>query len=624
MPGPGRTVTRAVAYGVAAVGVFVGTLMALPEPSAPGRGAADELPEGSFAVIGATVFDGEAFRADHDVWVEDGRIRAVGASLEIPDDVARVDGSGRSLVPGLIDAHVHTFGTTLNDAVRFGVTTVLDQFTDPALAASKRAARETLERGDEADLFTAGMLATADGGHGTQFGIPVEPVSGPADAAAWVAARKAEGSDWIKIVYEDGSPFMDIPSLDPATIGSLIAAAHAEGLLAVVHVSKLAHALEAVDLGADGLVHVWGDTVVDDAQAARIAEAGVFVVPTLSIVTAMSGDGIDPELLREADGAAASRMQRETLANRFPDLPDEARPAARGETAIANVRRLRAAGVRLLAGTDAPNPGTGSGISQHGELRLLVRAGLSSAEALAAATATPAAIFGLEDRGRIEAGRIGDLVLVDGDLQSDVSASTRLVAVWKDGYPVARRIDEEVARSIGEEATAALEAPDATLLSDFEEGVGASFGVGWQVTTDRVQGGTSTAELSASQGALRVEGEIVAGDSPFTFPWAGAIYFPGPVPMQPVDFSGREVLRFRARGDGRGYLVMLFSGGASPTVPPSVPFTAPADWAHVEIPLARFPTATPGRIGGLAFVATALPGAPAGAFAFELDDVEIR
>ena len=622
MNGSEKTVRRTLAYGAAVVAVFVGTLMALPEPAArrgaAAQGADDALPEETFAVVGATVFDGETFRADHDVWVEAGRIRAVGAALEIPAGVARVDGSGRTLVPGLIDAHVHTFGTTLNDAIRFGVTSVLDQFTDPALAASKRPARETLARGDEADLFTAGMLATAAGGHGTQFGIAVEPVKGPGDAAAWVRARKAEGSDWIKIVYEDGSPYMDIPSLDPQTIGALIAAAHAEGLLAVVHVSKLAHALEAVDLGADGLVHVWGDAVADEAQVARIAAAGVFVVPTLSVVTAMSGDGIDVGLPDEARRAAMSRMQRETLANRFPDLPDEVRPAARGETAIANVRRLHAAGVRLLAGTDAPNPGTGSGVSQHGELQLLVRAGLSGAEALAAATSTPADIFGLADRGRIEAGRIADLVLVDGALESDVAASARLVAVWKDGYRVERSIDRET--------SAAPAAPESTLISDFDEGIGASFGAGWVVTTDQVQGGTSSAALSASRGALRVEGEVVASGSAFTFPWAGAIYFPGPAPMQPVDFSGREVLRFRTRGDGRGYVVMLFSGSAAATVPPSVPFTAPAGWTEVEIPLARFPTATPGLIGGLAFVATAPPGAPAtaGAFAFELDDVEIR
>ena len=360
---------------------------------------------------------------------------------------------------------------------------------------------------------------------------------------------------------------MDIPALDRATIGALVAAAHAEGLLAVVHVSTLAHALEAVELGADGLVHVWGDEIVAEAQASRIAEAGVFVVPTLSVVTAMSGDGLDRELLEGAGGAPVSRMQREALASRLGEPGDATeRPAARGEAAIESVRRLHAAGVRLLAGTDAPNPGTGSGISLHGELRLLLRAGLSGAEALAAATSTPTDIFGIDDRGRIEPGRIADLVLVDGDLEHDIAASTRIAAIWKDGYRVERGIDEET--------STAPAAPETTLISDFEDGVGANFGAGWLVTTDGLQGGASTATLSASQGALRVEGEVVAGQSAFAFPWSGAIYFPGPQPMQPVDFSGREVLRFRTRGDGRTYLVMLFSGGAAATVPPSVPHRA--------------------------------------------------
>ena len=283
------------------------------------------------------------------------------------------------------------------------------------------------------------------------------------------------------------------------------------------------------------------------------------------------------------------------------------RSARRGEVAIENVRRLHAAGVRLLAGTDAPNAGAASGVSLHGELQLLAHAGLSGAEALAAATSIPATAFGIEDRGRIEAGRIADLVLVDGDLARDVSASTRIVTVWKDGY--------RLERGLADDTSAA--APEITLVSDFEDGIGASFGAGWQVTTDRIRGGSSTANLSALEGALRVEGEVVSGA--FAFPWSGAIYFPGRQPMQPVDFTGREVLRFRTRGDGRTYVVMLFDGSDA-GVPPSVPFTAPAAWTQVEIPLARFPTATPGRIGGLSFVASTLPGT----YAFELDDVEIR
>ena len=617
MTGAERTVARTLTYLAAMLAVFVSVLVALPEPAPPAAAgsAGDAPPEISFAIVGVKAFDGEAFRPEQDVWVEDGRIRRVGRELDLPADLARVDGRGRTLVPGLIDGHVHTFGGTLNDAVRFGVTTVLDQFTDPQLAASKRAARDTLNRGNEADLFSAGMLATAAGGHGTQYGIPVEPLGGPDDAPAWVRARKAEGSDWIKIIHEDGSTFgMDIATLDRDTIAALIATAHDEGLRAVVHVSTREHALEAVELGADGLVHVWGDALIDEAQAARIADAGVFVVPTLSVTASRGSESMAAELLEAAGDAPLSFMQRQTLANRFSGGDGEAASTA-DDVAMENVRRLHGAGVRLIAGTDAPNPGTASGLSMHGELRLLLRAGLSAAEALSAATATGAEAFGIDDRGRIGEGRIADLVLVDGDLESDLSLSTRLVAVWKDGYPVdSSRVDQE-----WQETTAAPSAaPETTLIADFENGVGASFGFGWQVTSDGIQGGSSTARLSAENAALRVEGEVGRG---FAFPWAGAIYFPGAQPMQPVDFSDRETLRFRARGDGRTYIVMLFGADMGATVPPSVAFTASAEWSEVEIPLTRFPTATPSVIGGLAFVAQA---PPLGGFSFELDDVEIQ
>ena len=605
---PGGPASRSVAYVAGAAAAFVAALMVLPEPTPP-EAADGGMPEVSFAIVGATVFDGEAFRPDQDVWVADGRIQDVGEALDLPEELARVDGRGRTLVPGLIDGHVHTFGSTLNDALRFGVTTVLDQFTQPQLAASKRAARTTLARGSEADLFSAGMAATAAGGHGTQFGVPLETLSGPAEAAAWVRSRKAEGSDWIKIIYEDGRVAgVDFTSLDGDTVGALVAAAHAEGLRAVVHVSALEHALEAASLGADGLAHVWRDELVGEMQAARLAEAGLFVVPTLS-VTAGGGSLLQSELLEAAGEALVSPMQRQTLVSRFPGN-DGARAATERDVAIENVRRLHGAGVDLIAGTDAPNPGTAAGLSMHGELRLLLRAGLSNAEALAAATSTPAAIFGLEDRGRIAAGRIADLVLVDGDLEADLLSSIRIVAVWKDGYRVDRGLEAAT--------PAASPAPaGTTLIADFEDGVGAAFGAGWQVTTDAMSGGSSTARLSAAGGALRLEGEVVA-DTPF--PWAGAIYFPGEQPMEPVDFSDRQVLRFRARGDGRTYAVALFGAVAGAGAPPSVRFAAPPEWTEVEIPLERFPAADPGIISGLAFVAEA----PAGAYAFEIDDVEIR
>lgn len=415
---------------LAGLASFAVLLMVLPAPE-PADPPGGPLPETNFAVVDVTVFDGEEFRPHRDVWVEDGRIRAVGQRLALPEGLPRVDGRGHTLLPGLIDAHTHTYGMVLTDALRFGVTTVFDQFTSPSLLASKRPAREQLARGNEADLFSAGNLATVPGGHGTQFGVPVETLTTPGEAPAFVRERKEEGSDWIKIIWEDGGTFgAEIPTLDRATIAAVIEAAHAEELLAVMHVSSLEHGLAALAMGADGLVHVWGDEVISEADAARFAEAGVFVIPTLSVRVAAAGESMGPELLGAIRPEDVSDMQRQTLAQTF------SRPVGTSEASIESVRRLHAAGVRILAGTDAPNPGTGFGISMHGELRLLERAGLSAAEALAAATGNPADAFGVEDRGRLVRGRIADLLLVAGDLEGDLRRSAAIAGVWKDGFPV--------------------------------------------------------------------------------------------------------------------------------------------------------------------------------------------
>ncbi|MYC87845.1 MAG: amidohydrolase family protein, partial [Gemmatimonadales bacterium] len=383
-------------------------------------------------------------------------------------------------------------------------------------------------------------------------------------------------------------------------------AAHAEGLLAVVHVSDLEAALEAVSLGADGLVHTWFDAAISEDGARSFAEAGVFVVPTLSVIMGLFGDSTGLRVLDETDEALVSPMQRQGLSNRF-EMPEG--PGA--GVALENVRRLHAAGVRIVAGTDAPNPGTATGLSMHGELRLLARAGLESHEALAAATSVAADAFAVPERGRIAEGTIADLLLVRGDVEEDLARTADIVTIWKDGYPVVR---ETAAMAMSPEMPPAPEGP---VVVDFEDGLDSGFGFGWQVTTDAMNGGDSTADLAVEEGVLVVHGETRAG---FAFPWAGAIWFLGDQPMQAVDFSGRSVLRFRTRGDGRSYTVMLFGEGAAATVPPTVPFVAGPEWAVVEIPLESFATADPSTIAALAFVAQA----PLGSFTFELDDVEIR
>lgn len=595
---------------------LVGLIFALPqaasEDASAGTPAGEPTPPSDrFAVVGARVFDGERTWPRATVWVEEGRIRAIGAELELPADLPRVDGAGHTLLPGLIDAHVHTWGAARQDALRFGVTTLLDQFTAPDSVVEAR--QDRLDGGAfvRADLFSAGFLATAAAGHGTQFGIDVPTLDGETDVAGWVRARKSEGSDWIKLVIEPGWDEETLATLGPETVRALIAAAHDQGLKAVAHASNLDDALMAVEAGADGLVHVWRDRVPSESELYRLRRAGAFVVPTLVVLEGM----VDPEpSLQAADGSLGPRLsaaQRSGLERRFP-----ARYTPEWTAVLDSVRRLEQAGIPILAGSDAPNPTTAMGFSLHRELQLLVAAGLSPEQALRAATSVAADAFGLEGRGRIDAGTLADLVLVEGDPTADIDATTRLVHIWKRGRILADPLGTGSAPEAEAATEPVAEAPAETLLSDFENGLTTRFGAGWTTTTDRMRGGASEAEATVENGALVIAGELRGGTM---YPWAGAMAFPGPRQMHAVDMSSRSTLTFRVRGDGKTYSAMLFSGDMQ-GIPAAKTFEAPSTWTRVELPLNELHGADLATLRAVAFVATGRPRA----FRFEIDDVEIR
>lgn len=424
-----------LAGALAVVAALAALFVALPEPGEP----RDVALAPAFAIRDVRVFDGERVIARANVVVRDGRIDEVGEHVAIPTGAHVVDGRGRTLLPGLIDSHVHAWGGALQDALNFGVTTVLDMFGDPATLRELKPARESLAPVRHADLFGAGFLATVAGGHGTQFGLNVPTLTGPGDADAWVAARIADGSDFIKLVYEPkgpnglGPPF---PSLDAATMAAVVQAAHTRGKLAVAHISRLGPAREALAAGVDGLVHVQADAPPDATMLALAAERRAFVVPTLAVNAGITGGRTRFELAADPRMAPfLSPEQRETLTAEWPDRVSVFRAGVPAQA----VRALRAAGVEILAGSDAPNLGTAQGASMHEELALLVDAGLTPVEALAAATSHPARRFALPDRGRIVRGARADLLLVDGDPTVDIRATRAIVSIWKNGARIERR-----------------------------------------------------------------------------------------------------------------------------------------------------------------------------------------
>ena len=202
------------------------------------------------AIINVRVFDGTKTIPKAAVVIDNGTITFVGTTPTIPENAKTIDGSGKTLLPGLIDSHAHAHSPlSLRSALVFGVTTELDMFCDLDSIANMRSEVKSAHGSELADLRSSGILVTAPHGHGTEYGVDIPTLQSPADPQSFVDARIAEGSDYIKIVYDDGSAYgFSTPTLDKATLQAVIRAAHARKKLAVVHIGTLRDARDAINV----------------------------------------------------------------------------------------------------------------------------------------------------------------------------------------------------------------------------------------------------------------------------------------------------------------------------------------------------------------------------------------
>jgi imidazolonepropionase-like amidohydrolase len=562
------------------------------------------------------LFDGTRVIPRANVVFDGATIVAAGPDVAIPPGATVIDGTNKTLLPGLIDSHTHTFGPALERALRFGVTTELDMFTSvDALKQWKQeqSARDVTTR---ADIRSAGTLITVKGGHGTEY-IPIPTYTPGTDPQGFVDARIAEGSDYIKLVEETGETYgAKIPTLSRVDLGALITAAHKRRKMAVVHISTLAGARMAIESGADGLVHLFGDHAPDEGFGRFVAAHHVFVVPTLTLVESASGTASGASLVTDARMAPyLSPDEVVNLKSAFPKhgANDDLRNAA------AALRELKAAHVPILAGTDAPNPGTAHGASIHRELELLVQSGLTPVEALTAATSTPAKIFALPDRGRIAKGLRADLVLVNGDPTTDILATRDIVTVWRNGVAVARQPETRTGQNDVE--SLAPEKLASGLISSFDSGAAKTeFGSGWVISTDQFAGGKSTATMSVIEGgaagtagALHVVSEMKEG---FAYPWAGAMAFFGSKPMNPVNLSHVNGLSFYARGD-TDIMVMVFARSLG-RIPAHKVVHAGSDWTPITVSWSDF------GVDGSDAQAVFFGGRGVGTFEFSIDELRLH
>ena len=424
----GRMIVIVLAAAICAVAVR-SHAQASPEPNPVERGVKQATaPHGPFVIRHARIFDGRQVVSADSIFVQNGKIEAVGKNLRVPADTTEIDATGDTVLPGLIDSHTHDWENSPKQALLFGVTTELNMAGIPAIVNKLKEAGTT--DFDSAEMFSAGNVVTPPKGHGTEFGVPVPTLSSASEAQQFVGDRIAEGSDYIKIIYEDGHVcHITFTRLSKEELATAVEAAHKRGKLAIVHISSQDDARDAIAAGADGLAHLFADSPPQADFAEVVHRHHAFVETTLTAIQSSLGTPSGASLI--ADKRLAEYLSPDAQSHLMEHMPFVC--SGKLENAFAAAKQLHAAGVPILAGTDAPAPGSWNGASIHGELELLVRAGLTSSDALAAATSVPASVFHLNDRGRIAPGLRADLLIVRGDPTKDITATRDIVAVWKLG-----------------------------------------------------------------------------------------------------------------------------------------------------------------------------------------------
>ncbi|MEN7342676.1 MAG: amidohydrolase family protein [Pseudomonadota bacterium] len=567
--------------------------------------SSETLDGNSWLIKDATVYDGENWLGVTNIVVKNGVITAIGKDVD-DDTMTVIDASDKVIIPGLIDAHTHTYGPAREDAQRFGVTTMLDMFTAPAMLSQTRADREASGRKQGATLFSAGMLATAAGGHGTQYGIPIDVLSDPSQAEQWVADRVAEGSDFIKLVYIPESN--RINSIDLETAKAVIDAAHRAGLLAVAHIDTQQAASDLLSVGVDGLVHIFADSEVTDAFITEALARNIFVIPTLSVIAVVDGQAPGKMLLE--DERIASALTTAGSASLNTDFGGRI-PGFELQTALSNVRRLADAGVPILAGSDAPNPGTAHGATLHQELMLLSQAGLSNETILHAATGLAATRFPIGQHGLLSVGAPADLLILTEDPRDDLTATRGIETMLRNGYVTSRAVPVINASNIVLPAT----------LADFDNGIEAPDNFIWSETSDSMMGGQSSATLTslaqgadASAGALAVDANVSAD---FAFPWAGA-FFGMTTNNGAASLGSHDTIEFWTRGSAGRYRLMVF-GKEQMGAPPTLEFDVTDAWTKVQLDLTALENLDRGNVTGFAFVTPMR----AGQYTFAIDEIRL-
>ncbi|MCW8093091.1 amidohydrolase family protein [Alteromonas sp. ASW11-130] len=383
-------------------------------------------------IKGGHFFDGtDKPQKNELIVIRDARIQCIGSHCEVPQNSLLIDATGKAILPGLIDLHIHfsapsyesadySFPRMLLDHMknrpevrqnfhRFGITSARS-VGDPTNESI--ALRDKLENSelDGPRLFTAGPVFTAPGGHpaGTIFkgntwliengSIQVDDPAVAREAVISLVRQKIDG---VKIVYDNGSKKNPIPRLKYDVMEAIANEAHKHGLWVAVHTGSVNEVRDAVRAGANTIEHgVKGDQHLDDDTLTMMLKYGVTYVPTLRIARVHYGRLDSPQM----------KMH------------------------MLNTKLVSDFGIPVAAGSDTQGNDLKFGKSLHEEMELLVLSGLSPTNALNAATSFPSKALGKRaELGGIKEGYLSDLVITEGKPWESINDIKRIVYVIQNG-----------------------------------------------------------------------------------------------------------------------------------------------------------------------------------------------
>jgi imidazolonepropionase-like amidohydrolase len=379
----------------------------------------------------ATVFEGATLIVGDDsapienaaFVVENGRFTAVGRSGEVqaPAGAARVDLTGKTVMPAIIDTHTHMPGErealveALQHKAFYGTAAVMSLGSDEGdLAFQVR--DETIPNAARLLTVGRGITAPEPGRSEVPYWITTE-----AEARTAVQEQAKRGVRWMKIWVDDRDG--KYKKLTPDLYGAVIDEAHMHDIRVTAHIFALEDAKGLLRAGIDGFAHGVRDRDVDDEVIGLFKERpNVFLVPNLP------NRGVAEDL--SWLGATVAPEQLKKLQMGATDNPDAQKTFG---IQARNLDRLNDAGVRIALGTDGNTPW-----AAHLEMADMVAAGMTPAEVIEAATSTSAEMLELEDLGAVEAGKSADFIVLDANPLEDITNTRRISAVYMRGEEVDR------------------------------------------------------------------------------------------------------------------------------------------------------------------------------------------